>query len=112
MRIFRKYCRKPGLPLQQFVNRMAEIQAHGENRTRVVPSSDIEISVALGCDTDILQYRRIQFNGMSFTIDARDNCYILRDGAIYILSSIAEHRNTFRLGVQNSLRSVIFLISE
>ncbi|XP_046142798.1 uncharacterized protein LOC123988065 [Osmia bicornis bicornis] len=100
MRIFRKYCRKPGLPLQQFVNRMAEIQAHGANRVRVVPSSDIEVSVPLGCGTDFLQYRRIQFNGMSFSLDVRDNCCILRDCAICILSSIGEHSNTFRLGVQ------------
>nr|XP_034195292.1 uncharacterized protein LOC117611451 [Osmia lignaria] len=100
VRILRKYCRKPGLPLQQFVNRMAEIQTHGANRVRVVASSDIEVSMPLGCGTDILQYRRIQFNGMSFSLHVRDNCCILRDGAICILSSIAEHTNTFRLGVQ------------
>ncbi|XP_070169777.1 uncharacterized protein [Polyergus mexicanus] len=44
MTIFRKYCRKPGLSLQQFFNRMAEIEIHGTNQNRDNDSS-IHVSV-------------------------------------------------------------------
>ncbi|KAL6417328.1 hypothetical protein ACFW04_014578 [Cataglyphis niger] len=70
MSIFRKYCRKPGLPLQQIFNmifRMTEINIHGT---------------------------------IIIIIDTRDNCCILHDGSICIIFNIIMNNNSYRLAVK------------
>lgn len=98
MTIFRKYCRKPHLPLQQFFNRIAEKQAHNTSHDCNVHSFIYTSIVQNG-----RQCRKIKFNKTSLSTDIRNNCCILRDGSICIISSIVPHNNSYRLGVQRFL---------
>ncbi|XP_067216803.1 uncharacterized protein [Linepithema humile] len=102
MSIFRKYCRKPGLPLQQFFKRMTEIKIHGTVDTRVIDSS-IRVS-ALYNDSNCHQYRKTKFNGILLSIDVRDSCCILRNGSICIVCNISLHNNLYRLAVKKFLQ--------
>ncbi|KAL6421675.1 hypothetical protein ACFW04_014490 [Cataglyphis niger] len=101
MSIFRKYCRKPGVPLQQFFNRMAEIKVHGTSNNQDVDLS-IHISMLRNNDNNCIQYRKIKFNNILLGIDIRDNC-ILRDGSICIVFNIAVDNNFFRLCIKKFL---------
>ncbi|XP_071576883.1 uncharacterized protein [Temnothorax nylanderi] len=98
MSIFRKYCRKPGLPLQQFSNRMAEIDIHGTNHNCDTDDSSIRVSVqrsAVGS-----RYRKIIFNKMLLSVDKRDNCCLLHDGSICIVHDIVRDNNVYFLVVK------------
>lgn len=102
MSIFRKYCRKPGLPLQQFSNRMAELEVHGTSNNHDVDSF-IRVSVPYNNDSNCLQYHKIQIRNILLGIDVRDNCCILRDGSICVVFDIIVDNNSFRLGVKKFL---------
>jgi len=99
MSIFRKYCRKPNLPLQQFSNRMIEINIHGTNDDNNMNSS-IYVNTLHNNDINCYQYRKIQFNGIVLSIETRDNCCILHDGSICIVFNIIRDNNSYRLGVK------------
>lgn len=100
--IFRKYCRKPGLPLQQFFNRMTEMQLHGmRNYCYTHPS--IEVSMPHNDAANCSGYRRIQFNGISVGTDVRDNCCILHDGSICRICNIVGSDNSYHLIVKKFL---------
>lgn len=45
------------------------------------------------------QYRKIQFNEITLSIDERDNCCILHDGSICIVFNIVVVNNSYRLAV-------------
>jgi len=94
MRIFSKYCRKPDLLLQQFTNRMTELQMHGTNNDHSINS--ICVSMPYGVN----QYRMIHFNGISLSTNLRDSCCILRDGSICVIFNITSDNNIYRLGVK------------
>jgi len=64
MTIFRKYCRKPSLPLQQFFSRMTEIDIHRTIDDHNMNSS-IHVIPLRNNDINFHQYRKIQFNGIS-----------------------------------------------
>lgn len=102
MTVFRKYCRKPGLPLQQFFNRMTEIDNH-----RTVDDHNMDSSIHViplrNNDINCHSYRKIQFNGISLSIETRDNCCILNDGSICIIFNIIMNNNSYRLGVKRFL---------
>ncbi|XP_020298896.1 uncharacterized protein LOC109863113 [Pseudomyrmex gracilis] len=103
MAIFRKYCRKPNQPLQQFFNRMAEKQINDINDNHEIDSS-IRASMSHNSDSSNRpQYRKIQFNKISLSIDERDNCCILRDGSICIVFNIVMNNNSYLLGVKKFL---------
>ncbi|XP_025156240.1 uncharacterized protein LOC112588986 [Harpegnathos saltator] len=102
MYIFRKCCRKPGLPLQQFFNRMTEQQIHGTNNT-CNNASSIRTSILRNNDTNCPQYRKINFNNILLSIDTYDNCCILHDGSICIVTEISRESNSFRLAVNRFL---------
>lgn len=103
MSIFRKYCRKPGQPLQQFFNRMAEKRVHDANGNRKLDSS-IRVSILHNNDgSNCPQYRKIQFNEISLSIDKRDNCCILHDGSICIVFNIVMNNNSYCLAVKKFL---------
>lgn len=97
MSIFKKYCRKPGLPLQQFFNRMAERDTHGTNANYSIDSS---IRVSVRHSTVDSQYRKITFNGILLGIDMRDNCCLLRDGSVCIVLDIIMENNSYFLVVK------------
>lgn len=102
MSIFNKYCRKPSQPLQQFFNRMAEKQIH-DNNSREVDSS-IRVSMSHNNDgSNRFQYRKIQFNEISLSIDERDNCCILHDGSICVVFNIVMNNNSYTLAVKKFL---------
>ncbi|XP_026675428.1 uncharacterized protein LOC113465227, partial [Ceratina calcarata] len=104
MKVFKKYCRKAGQPLQQIVKRMAEIDSSRVyvNRDQV---SSIQVSMPIGSGTEShLQYRKIQFNGMAFSVDVRDNCCILQNGTISIICSIVKQGDGVQLGVRSFLQ--------
>lgn len=101
MKFFRKYCRKPHLPLQQFFNRIIEKQIHGTNNN--CDHSFIHTSIVQNKDTNYRQCRKIKFNNISFNTDVRDNCCILHDGSICIIFSIVPHNNSYTLGVKRFL---------
>ncbi|XP_011696641.1 PREDICTED: uncharacterized protein LOC105455209 [Wasmannia auropunctata] len=98
-----KYCRKPGLPLQQFFNRMTEIDIHRTVDDHNMNSS-IHVIPLSNSDINCRQYRKIQFNGISLSIEARDNCCILNDGSIGIIFSIDMNNNCYRLGIKKFLQ--------
>ncbi|XP_026829221.1 uncharacterized protein LOC113562841 [Ooceraea biroi] len=103
MSMFRKYCRKLGQPLQQFFNRMAEKRVHDVSDNRQVDSS-IRASMSHNNDgSNRLQYRKIQFNGISLSTDERDNCCILHDGSICIVCNVVVENNAYRLAVKKFL---------
>ncbi|KAL6419193.1 hypothetical protein ACFW04_011545 [Cataglyphis niger] len=85
--IFRKYCRKPGLPLQQFFKRMKEIEIHGKVGIRIIDSS-IYVSALYNNDSNYL----------------RDNCCILRNESICIVCNIILDNNFYRLAVKKFLQ--------
>lgn len=45
MVIFKKYCRKPGLFLQQIANRIAEIEAHVMSDSIITIDSSVHVSM-------------------------------------------------------------------
>lgn len=97
--IFRKYCRKPDLPLQQFFNRMTEQQLHGSK-----PNLNIESSIRVSMPRNNgLHYCKIQFNKLYLSTDIRDNCCILLDGSICIVSNIVADNRSYRLAVKRFL---------
>lgn len=106
MSIFRKYCRKPGLPLQQFFNRMTEIQIHGTSKECNVDSSTR--ASLLRNHTNCLQYRNINFNNILLSIDKRNNCCILYNGSICIVNEIVKNNESFRLTVKQFLSVIDF----
>lgn len=93
MSVFRKYCRKPHLPLQQIANRQAE-----QNRCRsvIVDNSSIEMfgrheagplprTIShLICQ----QFQRTKIGRWLFTRQIPDNCCILRDTTICVIDNI------------------------
>lgn len=73
MLIFKKYCRKPSQPLQQFFNRMTEKRIHSIDRNnREFDSSIPSVSILHNNDdSNRSQYRKIQFNEILLSIDER-----------------------------------------
>ncbi|XP_076647790.1 uncharacterized protein LOC143356191 [Halictus rubicundus] len=104
MSIFRKYCRKPGQPLQQLSNRMREIEHHGSNKGGCDSSTTIQASMMFHNSSGAISYRKLQIRSLLLGTDERDNCCILHDGTVCIISSISPHENSFRLGVQRFLQ--------
>lgn len=102
MSIFRKYCRKPSLPLQQFFNRMREIQIHGTNNNRKVDAS-IRVFMPYNNGSNFPQYRKIQFNKILLSIDLRDNCCILHNGSVCIVFDIIVRNSSYLLQVRKFL---------
>ncbi|XP_076674371.1 uncharacterized protein LOC143372216 [Andrena cerasifolii] len=103
MSISKKYHRKPHFPLQQFSNRMREIQFHGTNIHCNVNFS-IRVSRPLNNDPACSQYRKIEFNSISLGINVRDNCCISVDGSIYLIFNInMDSDNSYRLGIKQFL---------
>lgn len=76
MSIFRKYCRKPGLPLQQFFNRISEIRQHELGQYCDIDSS-IHVAIPRNNDANCNQFCKIQFNGVFLSTYLRDNCCML-----------------------------------
>lgn len=103
MSIFRKYCRKPDLPLQQFFKRMKEIEIHGTVDARAI-DSPIRVSALYNNNSNCRQYRKIKFNGILLSIDVRDNCCILHNGSICIVCNIVLDNNLYRLAVKKFLQ--------
>jgi len=69
MTFFRRYSRKPHLPLQQFFNRIVEKQIHGTNNN--CDHSFIHTSIMQNKDTNYRQYRKIKFNKILLSTDVR-----------------------------------------
>lgn len=103
MSIFRKYCRKPGLPLQQFFNRMVEKDIYGTNDNCDIDSSIQVSDVQHNRIGEYPQYRKIRFKGMLLSTDMRDNCCLLRDGSVCIISEITMESNLYFLTVKRFL---------
>lgn len=58
MAILKKYCRKLGLPIQQFFNRIAKIKVHKINNNCDIDSS-IHVSVQHNAANGCPQYSRL-----------------------------------------------------
>ncbi|XP_076660386.1 uncharacterized protein LOC143363725 [Halictus rubicundus] len=82
MSIFRKYCRKPGQPLQQFSNRMREIEHHGSNKGGGDSSTTIQASMMFHNSSGAISYRKLQIHSLLVGTDERDNCCIFHDGTV------------------------------
>lgn len=109
MSFFRKYCRKPDQPLQQFFRRMAEIESYGTYNCGTHPS--IEVSVQQSASGKDSHYRKISFKGLILSIDTRDNYCLLNDGSICIVCDILLHNNLYLLMVKRSFcTQKIFMI--
>ncbi|EFN76485.1 hypothetical protein EAI_05511, partial [Harpegnathos saltator] len=106
--IFRKYCRKPGQPLQQLFNRMTELRLHGRGDNRDIAISryrDMSVRVSIPCsnsDTSV-HYSKITFNSICLGTHVRDNCCILRDGSICIVVDIIADTGSYSLIVKRFL---------
>ncbi|XP_025153908.1 uncharacterized protein LOC112588392 [Harpegnathos saltator] len=102
MSIFRKYCRKPGLPLQQFANRMTEMQYHGRNDTLNIDSF-IHVSMPCKSSENSNSYNKIEWNGIRLSTRMRDNCCILIDRSICLVFNIITDNNFYCLAVKRFL---------
>ncbi|XP_071581909.1 uncharacterized protein [Temnothorax nylanderi] len=101
MSIFRKYCRKPDLPLQQIANRRAEQSNKCNNRfvnnclPAVVDNPSIEMlgrHAAGPLPRELFhrscqQFQRAKIGRWLFTRQIRDNCCILRDATICVIEN-------------------------
>lgn len=97
MPIFRKYCRKPSFPLQQFSNRMSEMEACGrKHRSQTYSSKFTDSSTQVfaahnkgplppNINPNSCQYQKLIFNRILLSLDIRDNCCILHDGSICLI---------------------------
>lgn len=103
MCIFKKYLRKPALPLAQFANRLIEKEINGTNNNRAVQPS-VCVSMPYNNNnndnTSFRHYQKIQFNGMVFSLHARDSCCILHNGLICIIVDIIVDNGAYRLSVK------------
>ncbi|XP_076766660.1 uncharacterized protein LOC143433258 [Xylocopa sonorina] len=108
MSLFKKYCRKPHLPLQQIFNRKMEEEQHGTRHKQDVNSSFIHVSHPFGNGTHGLRYQKIQFANISLGIGTRDNCCILYDGRICIIKDIYHHNNTATLVAKRFMETTDF----
>lgn len=115
MPVFRKYCRKPNFPLQQFSNRMSEMEACGtnlhRNKTYFSKSKLIDSSTQVfsshnkgpfppNINPNSYQYRKLIFNRILFSLDKRDNCCILHDRSICLIVNILMDQTTYYLVVK------------
>lgn len=106
MIIFRRYCRKANQPLQQLFNRIKEKQAHGSKKIHNVETSIRAFMPYTNKDTNTLQYRKIKFNHILLTIHNRDNCCILNDGSICIITDIFNNGSSYYVGVKKFIQVV------
>lgn len=106
MPYFRKFIRKPHLPLQQFVNRMGELFFEEGNS---VPNQNIRIRATERHDTGPIpqnllnggqQFRKLKNSKFCIGLSLRDNCCILRDSSICIVSNIILFGGTYYLVVR------------
>ncbi|XP_029675611.1 uncharacterized protein LOC115243074 isoform X2 [Formica exsecta] len=102
MSIFRKYCRKPDLPLQQFCNRMTEIKHH-RLRQNLNNESSIHVSMPRNNDENRHHFSKIRFNGIYLSTNMQDNCCILLDGSICIVLNIVADNYSYRLAIKRFL---------
>ncbi|XP_071576474.1 uncharacterized protein [Temnothorax nylanderi] len=101
MSIFRKFCRKANQPLQQMFNRMKELQTHGSAESHK-DETCVRVFIPYN-NGNRIQYRKIAFNNFLFSTNLRDNCCILKDGCICIISDIFKDGNSYRLNVKKFL---------
>lgn len=102
MSMFRKYFRKPSLPLQQICNRMSELRQHGLMQRNI--DSSIRVSQPRNKTRHCNEYCKIQFNGILISTHLRDNCCMLNDGSICIVKNILVENNCYRLVVTQFLQ--------
>ncbi|XP_011876846.1 PREDICTED: uncharacterized protein LOC105566980 [Vollenhovia emeryi] len=113
MPVFRKYCRKPNFPLQQFYNRMSEMETCGTNLHRgetyfsKLTNSSTQVFSAHNkgplppnINPNSYQYRKLIFNKILLSLDIRDNCCILHDGSICLIINILVDNATYYLVVK------------
>lgn len=110
MTFFRKYCRKPNLPLQQIYNRMAEVKACNTSQ-HFSTSSSVHVSMKYNSgqippnlSANSLQYRKIMFSEMLFSLETRDNCCILHDRSVCIVTNILVADNSYHLIMRKFLK--------
>ncbi|XP_066589825.1 uncharacterized protein [Prorops nasuta] len=99
MMMFRKYCRKPHLSLQQFCRRMDEIQF---NSNQEISNDDPSIPkfVHYRNTNNRAGYSKILFNNLLLTTEIRDNCCLLRDNSICVIVDIVINENLYLLQVK------------
>ena len=100
---FRKYIRKPHLALQQFYNRICELNdvllAPADNKIQICASK-------IHADGPLLQnmptrlcrqFRKLKIGNITFSTSLRDNCCILNNANICVIQNIVqiEGRTTF-----------------
>ncbi|KYN20021.1 hypothetical protein ALC57_07595 [Trachymyrmex cornetzi] len=106
MSVFRKYCRKSDLCLQQIYNRFAEIEAHSTIENRSMNSFthvSIQHNAGLLPSNLLSNLLRHLSNGRklipipNITLNMRDNCCILHDMSVCILINIIMIENSYYL---------------
>ncbi|XP_066590583.1 uncharacterized protein [Prorops nasuta] len=102
MRIFRQICRKPGLPLQQFYNRMKEIELN------TIPNNkphDISIPkfVEYPATAKRSRFCKIEYSNFIISTETCDNCLLLQDGSICIVCDIINSEDSYILCVKKFL---------
>lgn len=103
MSIFRRYCRKANQPLQQIFNRIKEKQAHGSTKVHNVETY-VRVFMPYTKDTNSRRYQKIKFNNILLSIRNRDNCCILNDGSICIITDIFNDDCSYYLSVKKFLQ--------
>lgn len=111
MPVLRKYCRKSSLLLQQISNRLTEIEM------QVTTSSSffyIDSSILVSQEHNVgplpfnvapnsFQYRTIEYNGISLSLNTHDNCRSLNNGSICIIVNIFKDADSHYLLIKKLL---------
>lgn len=82
---------------------MAELEHCGISNIADFHSS-ICVSAPRNNSPSCRQYRHIQFNGILLNVRVRDNCCILNDGSICIVSDIVVDNDSYQLAVKRFLQ--------
>jgi len=106
MRVFKRYCRKPHLYLQQIAHRIAEETNYLDRfTTRQINDAPVKVTkrytgkVPIGL-AGARQYSNVKTVNFTLGLQIRDHCCITRDGSICIISNIFAVGSLFYLIVR------------
>lgn len=116
MRIFRKYCRKPHLHLQQISKRRVE-EINVLNRVGKIRSHAIQSFVACGLHnsgpipdelSNASQYRQLKTPHFTLGLKLHNHCCVLQDDSVCVIKNIIAIRHVHYLIVQKFTKTEPF----
>ncbi|XP_076299345.1 uncharacterized protein LOC143218187 [Lasioglossum baleicum] len=104
MMFFKKTIRKHERPLQQVWNRTEEHELHDQcNEEGGDPPTDIRTPMTVSNSSGEASPHKIKVGNLLLSTNDRDNCCVLRDGTVCLISSIDPSGDSYKLGVKRFL---------